>query len=119
MSSWLEHILVVLLVYAWLRILWKQHQQAAKKRKKQGKWLVSDLLLYGQLIKQRNKRKYDGQSFTFTRMMWGRYTHLFRLLREVGFWGTIQTAFIERLNLTSRHFTSARLTFPLKDPQMN
>jgi IS1 family transposase/transposase-like protein len=74
---------------------------------KQWKWMVSDLLLYGQLVKRRNKRKHDGQSFTFTRMMWGRYAHLFQRLREVGLSGTIQTAFIERLNLTIRQGIAA------------
>jgi len=57
---------------------------------KQWKWIVSDLLFYGQLV----KRKHDGHSFTFTRMMWGRYTHLLQRLREIGLSGTIQTAFI-------------------------
>ena len=69
---------------------------------KQWKWTVSDRLLYGQLVKRRNKRKHDGQSFTFTRMMWGKSTHLLQRLRELGLTGTIHTAFIERLNLTIR-----------------
>jgi IS1 family transposase len=69
--------------------------------------MVSDLLLYGQLVKRRNKRKLDGQSFTFTRMMWGRYASLFQRLRKVGLSGTIQTAFIERLNLTIRQGIAA------------
>jgi hypothetical protein len=33
---------------------------------KQWKWIVNNLLLYGQLVKWRNKCKHDGQSFTFT-----------------------------------------------------
>jgi IS1 family transposase len=74
---------------------------------KQWKWMVSDLLLYGQLVKRRNKRKLDGQPFTFTRMMWGRYASLFHRLRKVGLSGTIQTAFIERLNLTIRQGIAA------------
>jgi IS1 family transposase/transposase-like protein len=69
---------------------------------KQWKWLVSDVLLYGQLIKRRNKRKSDKRPFTITRMMWGRRWQLFALLLELGFRATIQTAFIERLNLTIR-----------------
>jgi IS1 family transposase len=74
---------------------------------KQWKWIVSDRLLYGQLVKRRNKRKHDGQSFTFTRMMWGKYTQLLQRLRALGFSGTIQTAFIERLNLTIRQGIAA------------
>jgi IS1 family transposase len=74
---------------------------------KQWKWLVSDLLLYGQLIKRRYKRKHDGQSFTFRHMMWGRYTHLLQRLREYGLSGTIQTAFIECLHLTIRQGIAA------------
>jgi IS1 family transposase len=74
---------------------------------KQWKWIVSDLLLYGQLVKRRNKRKHDGQSFIFTRMMWGKYTQLLQRLRELGLSGTIQTAFIERLNLTLRQGVAA------------
>jgi transposase InsO family protein len=35
-------------------------------------------------------------------MMWGRRWQLFALLLELGFSATIQTAFIERLNLTIR-----------------
>ena len=46
-------------------------------------------------------------SFTFTRMMWGRYTQLLQRLREVGLSETIQTAFIERLNLTLRQGVAA------------
>ena len=36
---------------------------------KQWKWLVSDALLYGQLIKRRNKRKSDKRPFTITRII--------------------------------------------------
>jgi hypothetical protein len=34
-------------------------------------WVVSKLLLYGQLVKRRSKRKDDGP-YTITRMKWGK-----------------------------------------------
>jgi IS1 family transposase len=74
---------------------------------KQWKWMVSDVLLYGQLIKRRNKRKSDKKPFTITRMMWGKRWQLYALLLELGFSATIQTAFIERLNLTIRQGVAA------------
>jgi IS1 family transposase/transposase-like protein len=67
-----------------------------------GIWVVSQLLAYGQLVKQRGKKRSDGQPFTFTRMKWGQRWQLFQTLKEQGFRETIQTAFIERINLTIR-----------------
>jgi IS1 family transposase/transposase-like protein len=67
-----------------------------------GTWVVSNLLAYGQLVKRRNKKKGDGKSYTITRMMCGKRWQLFQTLREQGFRETIQTAFIERVNLTIR-----------------
>jgi IS1 family transposase len=65
-------------------------------------WVVSNLLAYGQLIKRKDKKKDDGKPFTITRMMWGKRWQLFQTLLELGFSATIQTAFIERVNLTTR-----------------
>jgi IS1 family transposase len=65
-------------------------------------WVVSHLLAYGQLVKQRGKKRSGGQPFTFTRMKWGQRWQLFQTLKEQGFRETIQTAFIERINLTIR-----------------
>jgi hypothetical protein len=59
-------------------------------------------LAYGQLVKQRGKKRSGGQPFTFTRMKWGQRWQLFQILKEQGFRETIQTAFIERINLTIR-----------------
>ncbi len=67
-----------------------------------GTWVVSNLLAYGQLVKRRNKKKGDGKPYTITRMQWGKRWQLFQTLRELGFRETIQTAFIERVNLTIR-----------------
>ena len=67
-----------------------------------GTWIVSNLLAYGQLVKRRNKKKGDGKPFTITRMKWGKRWQLFQTLKEQGFRETIQTAFIERVNLTTR-----------------
>lgn len=67
-----------------------------------GTWVVSNLLAYGQLVKRRNKKKGDGKPYTITRMKWGKRWQLFQTLREQGFRETIQTAFIERVNLTMR-----------------
>jgi IS1 family transposase/transposase-like protein len=65
------------------------------------KWVVSKLLLYGQLIKRRNKRN-DDEPCTITRMKWGKRWRLFERLQEQGFNEVIQTAIIERFNLTIR-----------------
>lgn len=64
-------------------------------------WVVSKLLLYGQLVKRRNKRKNDGP-YTITRMQWGLRSLLFERLQALNFNEIIQTAFIERINLTIR-----------------
>ena len=41
-------------------------------------------------------------TFTITRMLWGSRTVFYQLLNANGFNSTIQTAFIERVNLTIR-----------------
>jgi IS1 family transposase len=62
-------------------------------------WQVDDDLLYGQLIKRKRSRKL---AYTITRMLWGKRNALTQKLKSVGLSGLIQTAFIERLNLTIR-----------------
>jgi IS1 family transposase len=59
----------------------------------------SPALHYGQLVKRKNRRH---TTFTHTRMLWGKRQHLLARLRAVGLNACIQTAFIERLNLTLR-----------------
>jgi transposase-like protein/IS1 family transposase len=62
-------------------------------------WHVADDLLYGQLVKR--KRRYR-LTFAITRMLWGSRRIFYQLLSDYGFNSTIQTAFIERVNLTMR-----------------
>jgi len=69
------------------------------KRARTDHWQVSDRLLYDQLVKQRQRRK---RTFTLMRMLWGRRKDLNHLLQQQGFAPLIQTAFIERVNLTIR-----------------
>ena len=54
------------------------------------------------MVKQRGKKRSDGEPFTFTRMKWGQRWQLFQTLNEQGFRETIRPAFIERVNLTIR-----------------
>ena len=70
-------------------------------------WVVSSKLLYGQMVKRRNKRKDDGLSFIITRMKIGKRINLIQRLRLLGLSDTIQTAIIERFNLTIRHGVAA------------
>jgi hypothetical protein len=70
-------------------------------------WIVHPRLLYGQIVKRRNKRKDDGQSFVLTRMMLGQRRDLVERLLTLGLTETIQTAIIERWNLTIRHGVAA------------
>jgi len=65
-------------------------------------WVVSKFLLYGQLVKRRNKPKNDDTPYTITRMKWGQRSLLFECLQQLNFNEIIQTAFIERINLTIR-----------------
>lgn len=62
-------------------------------------WQVDDQLLYGQLVKRKRSRKL---AYTITRMLWGKRKALSQKLKSVGLSGLIQTAFIERVNLTIR-----------------
>lgn len=62
-------------------------------------WAVDDALLYGQLVKRKRSRKL---AYAFTRMLWGTRKALLATLKSVGLSGLIQTAFIERVNLTIR-----------------
>ncbi len=62
-------------------------------------WQVNDQLLYGQLLKRKRSRKL---AYAITRMLWGKRKALIVKLKSVGLSGLIQTAFIERANLTLR-----------------
>jgi IS1 family transposase len=62
-------------------------------------WQISENLLYGQLVK-RHKR--GASKFAIMRMLWGKRKDLNVILQQLGFAALIQTAFIERVNLTIR-----------------
>ena len=66
-------------------------------------WRPDDKLLHGQLIKRKRNRKL---TYTQTRMTIGKRSKLFEILQANGFNSTIQTAFIERVNLTIRQGVS-------------
>lgn len=72
-------------------------------RARKDQWQVDDNLHYGQLIKRKERRKL---TFTITRMVWGKRSILKAILQEHGFPNNIQTAFIERVNLTIRQGVS-------------
>ena len=69
------------------------------KRARKDHWRVDDGLLYGQLVKRRKSRQVK---YTIMRMMWGKRRGLTRLQRLHGFTRNIQTAIVERVNLTFR-----------------
>lgn len=62
-------------------------------------WAVSDALHYGQLVKRTKRRRLV---YTITRMMTGKRSALYQVLVAQGFAPNIQTAYIERVNLSIR-----------------
>jgi IS1 family transposase/transposase-like protein len=60
-------------------------------------WQVSDELLHGQLVKRKGQAQ-----FAVMRMAWGTRAALSEVLKAQGFKTLIQTAFVERVNLTLR-----------------
>ncbi len=69
------------------------------ERARTDRWHVAHDPLYGQLFKRKQR---DRLTFTITRMLWGSRKVLYRILTDHGFNSTIETAFIERVNLTIR-----------------
>jgi IS1 family transposase len=69
-----------------------------------GHWQPSEELHYGQLVKRKDKGR---ATFTHTRMVWGKRSSLFARLRDAGLRPLIQTAFVERVNLTFRQSVAA------------
>lgn len=69
------------------------------KRARTDHWQPADELAIGQLVK---RREGYNVTFTLTRMLWGTRRMLNARLTRHGFRPTIQTAFIERVNLTVR-----------------
>ncbi len=67
-------------------------------------WQVLPEFLYGQLRKIRSGYHLK---YVHTRMLWGTHAQLAERLQSAGLSGQIQTAFVERLNLTLRHLVAA------------
>jgi IS1 family transposase/transposase-like protein len=67
-------------------------------------WQVQPSLLYGQFRKLKVGRRLKQ---VYTKMLCGTRCELEAILQGVGLTGKIQTAFIERLNLTLRHLVAA------------
>jgi len=59
---------------------------------------------HGQLVQRKERRTV---TFTITRMLWGKRSELYELLEAHGFRRLMQTAFIERVNLTIRQGAAA------------
>jgi len=72
------------------------------KRARKDHWFFSRVLLYGQLVKHKHHNQ-----FAITRMLCGTRANLRSALRQLGFSERIQTAFIERVNLTFRQGIAA------------
>jgi transposase-like protein/IS1 family transposase len=68
-------------------------------RARKDHWVPDPRLLHGQLVKRKHRR---GLRFAITRMMWGTRAALNTQLRALAHNPIIQTAFIERVNLTFR-----------------
>lgn len=68
------------------------------------KWQVALELLYGQVRKSYRRRKLARVE---RRMQIGQLKDLQAALQQLGFTGSINTAFVERLNLTLRHAVTA------------
>ncbi len=66
-------------------------------------WQVLPEFLYGQLRKIRSGYHLK---YVHTKVLWGTRTQWTKRLQQVGLSGQIQTAFIERLNLTLRHLVA-------------
>ena len=72
--------------------------------KRKSVWVVAPDLLYGQFRKIRVG--YRIKDF-YTRMLWGTRAAMQQTLQAIELTGKIQTAYVERLNLTLRHLVPA------------
>jgi len=70
-------------------------------------WAVDDEFRHGQLVKRKQRRTL---TYAIQRMAWGKRSDLFDILEANGFRRVIQTAFIERVNLTFK-VTGGYLSF--------
>jgi hypothetical protein len=109
-----------------LRLFWRRKSQGQTRRtahfgewveeagKRKPVWRILPELLYGQFSKVRAGRKLKQ---VYTKMLCGERSKLQAILQGIGLSGQIQTAFVERLNLTLRHLVAAlrRKTWALAD----
>jgi hypothetical protein len=72
--------------------------------KRQPVWRVLPSLRYGQFRKVKVGRKLKQ---VYTKMLWGERSELPAILQSIGLSDGIQTAYVERLNLTIRHTVAA------------
>jgi transposase-like protein len=72
-------------------------------RARKDHWQVDERLQHGQLVKRRKNRKVK---YTITRMLWGKRSALYEVLEQHGFNRLVQTALIERVNLSIRQGVS-------------
>ena len=70
-------------------------QEGRRKRA----WIVASGFLYGQVIKRYRRRRTVGIEY---RMQWGRFEDLKARLKALGLSGKLNTAYVERVNLTLR-----------------
>jgi hypothetical protein len=99
-----------------LRLFWRRKSQGQTRRtahfgewveeagKRKPVWRILPELLYGQFSKVRAGRKLKQ---VYTKMLCGERSKLQAILQGIGLSGQIQTAFVERLNLTLRHLVAA------------
>ena len=79
-------------------------QWVEQEGKRKPVWRALPTLLYGQFRKVKAGRKLKR---VYTKMLCGERSKLQAVLQAIGLSGQIQTAFIERLNLTLRHLVAA------------
>jgi hypothetical protein len=86
------------------------------KRARTDHWAVAQEFRHGQLVKQKAGRKLK---YAIQRMAWGKRSELYAELEAQGFRRVIQTALIERVNLTFRKCIAAlsRQTWSLVSEQ--
>jgi Arc/MetJ-type ribon-helix-helix transcriptional regulator len=86
------------------------------KRARTDHWAVDEEFRHGQLVKRKERRTLK---YAIHRMAWGKRSELFDVLEANGFRRVIQTAFVERLNLTFRRCIAAlaRQTWSLVSEQ--
>jgi IS1 family transposase len=70
-----------------------------QERRRKPVWIVATGFLYGQVIKRYRRRRLEGIEY---RMQWGRLENLKARLKALGLSGKLNTAFVERVNLTLR-----------------